>query len=177
MVILATNTLIEYLVVRSLKMNSAIVIGFIGAILGGLISGGFTFWGVRLTLDYEKNKNELLDLPNKIYNIEILIEKAEKVKELLRIMNIKHIEEVKVVLGDRKNLLNTAISINFEVYKMTKKYINLIDELEKRENPSLKPYLSSIFGNNFISLSQGTTTYYGFLKKELHNLENRIYGK
>lgn len=72
--VLSTITLIELFFVKTLKFDETITIGFIGAILGGALSGAITLIGVNRTIQHAKHIADIERIPMILDNIERISE-------------------------------------------------------------------------------------------------------
>lgn len=102
-------------------------IGLIGAIIGGSISGGLTLIGVKATLDHQKDE-KFLDLYPK--RKMILDRQLDIMNEILKLYKdysvmsrevyLRHYERLR---NDFKKSLEDAVTINAEVYDITKAFL------------------------------------------------------
>ena len=77
--VLSTITIIELFLVKTLRFDETITIGFIGAILGGTLSGAITLIGVNKTIQENRRKDNDETLPRKIVNANHFIGQASSV--------------------------------------------------------------------------------------------------
>lgn len=80
---MAGTAFIDIILIKGLDIDGGVAISFIGAILGGMISGGITFLGVKLTIKHDKDTERVKALPRKLTLINELKKKASLINSVL----------------------------------------------------------------------------------------------
>lgn len=108
-------------------------VGLFGTVLGGIISGGLTYFGVEISLRFEREKVEKEKIPHKLQAIDSIINLLESnfkhLDMMLEIVEIKELREVNFILKkyDKISLeiKKYASLIGTDIYKEN---LNLIDK-------------------------------------------------
>lgn len=139
------------------------LIGIVGAVLGGVISGGLTLWGVKLGLDKEKNNSTFyryLSLSDQLLDFEHWVEKNE--------YYLEYIISAKCDYGTLLNIYNEGLKyeklwakIDVQLTKLLRDYndevsalatsVNLYEELYEYDEEVTK----SILKGNIERIAKG----------------------
>ncbi|MGE7940635.1 hypothetical protein ACQKNB_00970 [Lysinibacillus xylanilyticus] len=149
------------------------IIAFVGAVIGGYL----TWSGVVKNIEFEKERDELRLIPEKISNINILLEKVENAQNT-RVKLLSN-NSVLNAMGDKKDSINHAILVNYNVYIGTKNLYEVIKKEEKIIRDLILHSAPSI-ANDFIRLHELSIVnelkeYKKLLINELDKLEDKIY--
>ncbi|WP_150284740.1 hypothetical protein [Rummeliibacillus sp. TYF-LIM-RU47] len=106
-----------------IKENDTFIAGIslVGAILGGVISGGLTLIGVKMTISENNKYDEIKKIPNRFEDADYLVKclKSLLVQSLGnqddQIKSNKTARELQNIL-DSKNLIVKSINVNYETY-------------------------------------------------------------
>ncbi len=152
-VLLAAFKLIDLMYLKDKNIEVAVV-GFVGTIIGGVLSGAITLIGVKLTIQENRRKDMDETLPRKIvnanhfmgqasdilritkFNLDAMKGKYVKLEDLSK-LNIDDIIEAhnrirEKILEFLDNAINdSALNVSFEVYE---KVINFSNEFEEINN-------------------------------------------
>lgn len=107
MSILSTFTIIDWTIEKDSAIEVGIIVGFMGAILGGIVSGGLTLLGVRLTIKEQRRSMSQ--------------EKVDKAKYIY-----KKVVSVIVTLNARIND-ETYLDVSL-IYRDAQRFLSIIEE-------------------------------------------------
>lgn len=138
MSILSFFTIIDWTIERDSVIGVEVAVAFIGALLGGAISGGFTFLGVKKTID-ENSKSEA----------EI---KQLKMNKLIRLLSFTY----NTIDGYQPSHINYKIT-NLVYDKRWGEYIGEIDEFSDDEVKSITEWFFQLLALEEFAKSKNTT--------------------
>ncbi|MEO4053390.1 hypothetical protein [Solibacillus sp. CAU 1738] len=131
---MAATAFIDIFLIKGLAIDGGVLIGFIGAILGGLISGGITFLGVKLTIKHDKNTEGLKALPEKIRLINELRTKHNLINNVLFHPIIPdYPKEIDRLLEDYIDVYDKCMKVDIHLYYKYKDIVQALSELKQSE--------------------------------------------
>lgn len=135
MIVIFTGVFIDFFSIDDHTIIAALI-GVVGAVIGGVISGGLTLWGVKLTFLENREKEKEKELPKKLENAEQLeqhlISLRTKIKSVSRFSETERMEFKNFIL--EKKLVDLSINLNEAIYHKIKKIEMTtynVNELEK----------------------------------------------
>lgn len=194
MAVLAGITLVDFLLVKTFKLDEAITIGFIGAILGGTISGGLTLGGVSMTIKHEKREKFLENYPKFISNYDYLYYWAFNAHGVTREI-VQH-DEVNLgklrIIDDGLNALlkeyNDVVSMkaafgNARIFNLINSIFQELSELRfylsvVEKDIHFKPYDTDIV-SNLEKIVNNISTYLTEIEQEHQEMQKKyeLYSK
>ena len=128
MIVIFTGVFIQFFSINDFTIIAAII-GVVGAVIGGAISGGLTLSGVRYTIKHEKDIRKKEQIPQKIE----LLRKSERLiktiiiqsrRDRIAIMAFGHFN------NKRDDLYDYASKIDHDCYNKLLQIENTIDEYQ-----------------------------------------------
>lgn len=147
-ILLATFKLIDFMYIKDKDIEVAVV-GFIGTIIGGTLSGAITLLGVNKTLHEQRRKEEIRSLELKYYALQEYILELEEIRTEIGKLNVNIDKFYKTVNHYGKNITNDMVikavrktSAKIHGLRKNKEFIRKIEglgyELYSRELSFLK---------------------------------------
>jgi len=127
MIVIFTGVFIIFFSINDFTIVAALI-GVVGAVIGGAISGGLTLFGVRYTIKHEKDIRNKDQIPSKIE----LIRKSEfNMKTIINNANLMPSRVFEDFDIFKDVLFENASKIDIDCYNELLKIVEIIDHINK----------------------------------------------